>query len=123
VVQKSILPFIAALGLLAASGCGVPEDQIIGVWTQPDEHLVDSAPCGSHCRSFQGYEFAWPVQYPQNLSLVNFRTICRNVGTGYPCLFDEDVYIADDRSRHTATIYWRSQSSAVAVRLVADEIR
>jgi hypothetical protein len=123
VIQKPALLLVAALGLLPASGCVVAGGQVIGEWTQPDEQLVDSAPCGSHCRSFQGYEVAWAVHYPQNLSLVNFRAICRNVGTPYPCLFDEDIFIADDRLHHTATIYWRTQSSAVAVRLMADEIR
>jgi hypothetical protein len=114
---------IAALGVLLTAGCGVSKDQIIGVWTQPREHLVDPAPCDPHCRNYQGYEVIWDVLYPENLKLVNFRVNCRNVGKGYPCLFDDEISIDDDPVHHRATIYWRTQSSAAAVRLVADEIR
>jgi hypothetical protein len=121
--RQIVFTVVAALGLVSTAGCGVPDNQIIGVWTQPSPHFVEAAPCGSHCRNYQGYEVTWDVPYPANLNLVNFRVDCRNVGAGYPCLFDEDISIDDDRPRHKATIYWRTQSSAVSVRLVADEIR
>jgi hypothetical protein len=123
VIHKQIFFSIAALGAVLTAGCAAPERQVTGVWTQPNEHLVDAAPCGSYCRSYQGYEVTWNVEYPQNLKLVNFRANCRNVGKGYPCLFDEDMYIDDDPPHHKATICWRTRSTAVAVRLVADEIQ
>lgn len=125
---KRIFFVIAALGVVLTGGCGVPQDQIIGVWTQPSENFVDAAPCGSHCRSYEHYEVIWKVQYPGNLRLVNFRLICRNEGTGSQgnessCLFNEEASIDDDRLDHKATIYCRAQSTAVAVRLAEDEIR
>jgi hypothetical protein len=115
---------VVGIVTLSLSGCGLlPQDQVVGVWRQPDEHLVGSAPCGVHCRSYQGYEVVWNVPYPQNLKLANFRLDCRNIGDGYPCLYDTEISIDDDTIRHTAKIYWRNQSSACAVRLVADEIQ
>jgi hypothetical protein len=127
VLEKRIFFIIAELGVILTGGCGVPQDQIIGVWTQPGEHFVDAAPCGSHCMN-EHYEVIWKVTYPDNLRLVNFRLICRNMGnrsegSESPCLFDEEVSIDDDRLDHRATIYCLAQSTAVAVRLAADEIR
>jgi hypothetical protein len=110
--------------MLSSAACGLQQqDHVVGVWRQPDEHLVASAPCGVHCRSYQGYEVAWEVPYPKNLKLANFRLDCRNVGDGYPCLYDTEIGVNDDIDHHTAKIYWRNQSSACAVRLVADEIQ
>lgn len=121
--KRAIHLVIAVLAGLSSAGCGVSQRETIGVWMQPDEHVVPAALCGSHCRSYQGYEVTWDVPYPENLKLANFRASCRNVGPGYPCGFDEDIYIADDSIEHKATVHWRHQASAVAVRLVADEIQ
>jgi hypothetical protein len=121
--RRAVHLVIAVLAALSSAGCDVPQRDTIGVWTQPDEHLVLDAPCGSHCRSYQGYEVTWDVLYPENLKLANFRVSCRNVRPGYPCVFDEDIYIADDSVDHKATVHWRHRASAVAVRLVADEIQ
>ena len=120
---KSILPLVIGIAMLSSTGCGLlKQDQVVGVWRQLDEHLVASAPCAGHCRSYQGYAAIWEVPYPKNLNLANFRLDCRNIGDGYPCLYDTEISIYDDINRHTAKIYWRNQSSACAVRLVADEI-
>jgi hypothetical protein len=121
VVKRSAFFLVTAFGLGLTTGCTT--SQVSGVWTQPGEHMVDAAPCGSHCRNHQGYEVAWDVSYPPNLRLTNFRCYCRNIGTGDPCYYDNDINIADDAVHHKARIYWRIQSSAVAVRLVADEIQ
>jgi hypothetical protein len=128
VLEKRIFFIGSALGVVLTGGCGVPQDQIIGVWTQRYKHIVDAAPCGYHCGNYGHYEVIWQVKYPDNLKLVNFRLICGNKGNGSegnesPCLFNEEVSIEDDRLDHKATIYCRAQSTAVAVRLAADEIR
>jgi hypothetical protein len=106
-----------------AAGCGVPQSQIVGVWMQPDEHLVASAPCADRCRIYQAYEVIWEVKYPQNLKLTNLRLDCRNIGSGYPCALDSEINIDNDLLAHKATIYWRNQGTAVAVRLIADEVQ
>lgn len=121
--RRAVHLVVAVLASLSTADCGVPQRETIGIWMQPDEHLVPAAPCASYCRSYQGYEVTWNVRYPENLKLVNFRASCRNVGPGYPCVFDSDIDITDDGIDHKATIHWRHQASAVAVRLVADEIQ
>jgi len=71
VIQRQAFVFIAVLGSVLPAGCGILEDQIIGVWTQPGEHFGGGG-AGSHCRSYQGYDVIWDVQYPENLRLANF---------------------------------------------------
>ena len=120
-LKEAVLVVIVAAGLVPTAGCSIAP--IVGEWSQPDEHLVASAACVTRCQRYQSYEVTWVVSYPKDLKLANFRCICRDIGEGHPCLRDEEIDIDDNRMDHRATIYWRIQSSAVAVRLVADQTR
>jgi hypothetical protein len=111
------------LGLITLSSCAVPADQIIGEWKQTNEHYIGSSKCGVYCRPDEYYRFTWVVKYQNDLKLVNWRCECRDIGKGHSCFYDEDVDIVDDKTHHEATVIWKHLKTAVAIRLVADEVR
>ena len=103
----------------------IPQDLTVnavklgGVYTSPFEHFVPEADCHPHCKGNEGDNFSFQESYPVALDPNTARVACRPKGQDNPCAFAV-FHVEFDNISKTATVYVKSRSSAMYIRVQGD---
>ncbi|MGN8097359.1 hypothetical protein [Methylobacterium sp. 22177] len=90
-----------------------------GVYTSSIEHFIPQSSCHPKCKNGEGDNYSWKEAYPVLLNPATARVECRAHGTDNPCDFAE-IHVTFDNVAKEATVYIKSRSSAMHVRVQGD---